>query len=235
MVRTQEGAAVTAKWWTGHALSFDTETTGIDPETDRIVSAHVARIHPLGVTVALERLVNPGVPIPPEATAVHGITDEIAATGFHPTEAIPAIDQAIQQGWLEGLPLIVCNAPYDLTLLDREIERCELKLRTLGPVLDPLAIDRACDKFRTGRRTLTALAAHYKVTQGEAHTAAGDALTAARIVWRQAQIYPQIRELTVDQMQDFQRSAYWEWARGFEAHLMAQGKPETISAAWPIR
>lgn len=226
---------MTAKWWAGHALALDFESTGPDPETARIVSAHVARIHPLGVTVALERLVNPGVPIPPEATAVHGITDEIAATGFHPTEAIPAIDQVVQQGWLEGLPLIVCNAPYDLALLHREMGRIGLRLRTLGPVLDPLAIDRACDKFRTGRRTLTALAAHYKVTQGDAHTAAGDALTAARIVWRQTQIYPQIRELTVGQMQDFQRTAYWEWARGFEAHLVAQGKPETISAAWPIR
>lgn len=54
----------------------DTETTGKDPYTDRIVEIAVVRIEPDGMRISLKSLVNPGVPIPAEATAVHGIRDE---------------------------------------------------------------------------------------------------------------------------------------------------------------
>ena len=57
---------------------IDLETTGIDPKCDRIVEVSVLKLTPGGQTDHRTRRVNPGVPIPPEATAVHGISDDVA-------------------------------------------------------------------------------------------------------------------------------------------------------------
>jgi DNA polymerase-3 subunit epsilon len=59
---------------------FDLETTGLDHRTSRIVTACAALLNPDGSISGndVEWLANPGIPIPAEATAVHGITDEIA-------------------------------------------------------------------------------------------------------------------------------------------------------------
>lgn len=69
-------------WWhdvlvRGPLAAFDTETTGVDVETDRIVSAAVVVQDAPGARPRVSRwLVNPGVPVPEGATAVHGLTDE---------------------------------------------------------------------------------------------------------------------------------------------------------------
>ena len=65
---------------------IDTESTGLNPETARIVRISVLRVEPDGQRTLRSELVNPGVPIPPGATAVHGITDEDIA-GMPPFRA----------------------------------------------------------------------------------------------------------------------------------------------------
>ena len=55
---------------------FDLETTGIKVATDRIVEICIHRVNPDGSSKTKTLLINPGVPIPPEVTAIHGITDE---------------------------------------------------------------------------------------------------------------------------------------------------------------
>ena len=63
-----------------------------------------------------------------------------------------------------GIPLVVYNAPYDLSLLDRECRRH--RVEPLGyphPVIDPLVIDKAVDRYRKGKRTLVAAAERYGV------------------------------------------------------------------------
>ena len=55
---------------------FDLETTGVDPSRDRIVEISMIKISPDGEEVVKTRRLNPEMPIPPEATAVHGIKDE---------------------------------------------------------------------------------------------------------------------------------------------------------------
>ena len=58
-------------------LAFiDLETTGLNPYSDRIVELSILKIRPDGTEGYHSRRINPGIPIPPEATAVHGITDE---------------------------------------------------------------------------------------------------------------------------------------------------------------
>ena len=54
---------------------LDLETTGVDPAVDRIVELSVLRVEPDGSRTVKTRRINPERPIPPEASAVHGITD----------------------------------------------------------------------------------------------------------------------------------------------------------------
>lgn len=55
---------------------FDLETTGVDTAHDRIVEISMVKVMPDGEEIVKTRRLNPEMPIPPEATAVHGITDE---------------------------------------------------------------------------------------------------------------------------------------------------------------
>lgn len=56
-------------------IFFDLETTGIDTAKDRIVEISMVKVNPDGTEEVRTRRINPGIPIPPEATAIHGITD----------------------------------------------------------------------------------------------------------------------------------------------------------------
>ena len=56
---------------------FDIESTGISPRRDRIIELAAVRVEPDGAETERCWLLNPTVPIPPETTAIHGITDEI--------------------------------------------------------------------------------------------------------------------------------------------------------------
>ncbi len=55
---------------------FDCETTGTDISKDRIIEISLLKLFPDGHEEINTFLINPGIPIPPEATAIHGITDE---------------------------------------------------------------------------------------------------------------------------------------------------------------
>ena len=55
---------------------FDLETTGIDIAKDRIVEISMVKVMPNGEEIVKTRRIDPGMPIPPESTAIHGITDE---------------------------------------------------------------------------------------------------------------------------------------------------------------
>ena len=98
---------------------FDLETTGTDRLNDRIVEIAVLRIHPEGEVVSLDQRVNPGIRIPREASAIHGITD--ADVQSSPTFAAIAADLA---AFLDGIDLAGYNIRgFDLPLLAKEFER----------------------------------------------------------------------------------------------------------------
>ena len=56
---------------------FDIESTGVSPRKDRIIELAAIKLMPEGEEISKCWLMNPGVPIPPETTAIHGISDEI--------------------------------------------------------------------------------------------------------------------------------------------------------------
>src|SRR4051812_33918584 len=144
-------------WHQGTLLAFDTETTGTDPETARIVTAAAVVIDPAEGSVKNEKwLADPGVEIPAEATAVHGITTEYAQKhGLHAVEVAYDLTRFLAEALEAGIPLIAYNGSYDFTVLDRECrrhdvqtlsERCTDDGLTLT-VIDPLVIDKHVDKF----------------------------------------------------------------------------------------
>lgn len=225
-------------WADGPFVVLDTETSGVDVERDRVVTACVGTVGGDGVPDLTSWLVNPGIPIPAEATAVHGITTEqAAAEGKAPADAIADITGVLGVLWADGVPLVAMNAVYDLTILDRESRRhLGRPLPITGPVLDPLVIDRHADRYRKGSRRLDALCAHYAVSLDGAHDSTQDALAAARIVWRQARRYPELAALDLDVLTEMQAAWHAEWACGFRTYLARKGQPaDDLDEAWPLR
>lgn len=164
--------------------AFDCETTGLDIEHDRIISC--ALVHSSGATQ--QWLINPGVPVSDAAFAVHGISaDHLAAHGRPPADVLTEVVGALADLVADQVPLVVMNAPFDLSLLARELHRHHL---TAGPdypdvllpiVIDPLVLDRHTEPDRPGRRTLCHLAERYGVRVINAHDAAADAYVAGLV------------------------------------------------------
>lgn len=231
-------------WYEGPLASFDTETTGVDVETDRIVSAAlVLQSAPGAVPQAATWLTDPGVPIPEGARAVHGITDErVRAHGRPPRTVVAEIARALGDQARAGIPLVVMNAPYDLTLLDRELRRhrehslADFLGGTGLLVLDPRVLDKHVDRYRKGRRTLTDLCAHYGVTLTGAHDAAADAIAAMELVRTLGARHPgPLGRLTPSELQLRQTIWHAAQARGLQTWFDRSGNPERVDFSWPLR
>ena len=223
-------------WHHGPFLAFDTETTGVDVETTRIVTATAAFIDHDEVNVRTW-LINPGVEIPQVASDVHGITtDHARQYGRPPADCLPEIGVLLDTTWQGGIPVLAFNAPFDLTLLDRELNRHRMGPLRPGIVLDPFVIDKHVDRYRKGKRTLTAVCEHYGVVHGGAHDATADALAAARVMWAIGQRYPHIAAMPLDELHAFQIAWAAEQAASFRQYLTRQGITDDLpDGAWPLR
>jgi len=230
-------------WHQGAMLAFDTETTGTDPTEARIVTACAARLGAGQQTQVRSWLADPGVPIPAEATAVHGITDERArAEGADAAEVVDELADALVDAWREGLPVVAMNFAYDGTVLVHELERHGLVplADRLGAtpmlVIDPLVIDRALDRFRKGKKRLADLCAAYHVELLDAHDACADAIGAARVAWRMAERFPAELQRDLLELQTLQATWHLEWAESFEEWMRANVDVTIeIERHWPVR
>ncbi|MET8614604.1 MULTISPECIES: 3'-5' exonuclease [Streptomyces] len=231
-------------WYEGPLAAFDTETTGVDVETDRIVSAAVLVQDAPGTLPRVSRwLVDPGVPVPAEATAVHGLTQEyLQRNGRWPAPVMLEIAELLAEHAARGRPLVVMNAPFDLTLLDRELRRHRASsLERWFPsaplrVLDPRVLDKHLDRYRKGRRTLTDLCEHYGVTLEGAHDAAADALAALEVVRALGRRFAtRLERLSPAELHALQADWHAAQARGLQAWFARSGSEETVSTEWPVR
>lgn len=221
-------------WRDGGIVGADSETTGVNVETDRIVTFCVGLAAPTGWTAKVW-LLRQSQPIPPEATAVHGITTEHANNhGVDPAAALAEIRDDLYRGWALGLPVCIYNAPYDTTILDRDLRRHHLGgFEIRGPVIDPLVIDKATDKWRKGSRRLVDVAAHHgiRLAVEDAHGAEADALAACRLAWKLGRGW-----LDLTDLHQWQAEQYAAQRRSFAAHLAKRGeKLDDPSTDWPIR
>ncbi|MFG2438032.1 3'-5' exonuclease [Streptomyces sp. NPDC048508] len=231
-------------WYEGPLAAFDTETTGVDVETDRIVSAAVVVQDAAGTRPRVTRwLVNPGVPVPAGATAVHGLTDEhLQRNGRWPSPVLEEMARELGEQAAAGRPLVVMNAPFDLTLLDRELRRHRASSldRWFDPaalrVLDPRVLDKHLDRYRKGRRTLTDLCAHYDVVLEGAHDAAADALASLELVRAVGRRFAsRLERLSPAELHTLQAVWHAAQARGLQAWFARSGSDEAVDPAWPLR
>ncbi|MBF4549486.1 exonuclease domain-containing protein [Pseudoclavibacter sp. VKM Ac-2888] len=220
---------------------FDLETTGIDTETARIVTAFIGDVVDDGeggvsVDGDMGLLVNPGIEIPERATQVHGITTEHAAAhGIDPGVAVTLLAASIAEAAGQGIPMVVFNAPYDFTLLDRELRRHGKPPLNMDGVIviDPFVIDKFVDKYRKGKRTLSAVTGHYGVRLDEAHTARADAVATGQLALLLMR-HPLVSDLRGEALNEAQRAAYLKQSTGFEAHRRRTDPDFTTKKHWPI-
>ncbi|GAA2779617.1 3'-5' exonuclease [Streptomyces rameus] len=231
-------------WHRELLIGFDLETTGTDPREARIVTGAVIEVRagePMG---RREWLADPGVEIPADAVAVHGISSERAAAEGRPADQVAdAIAGVLVSYWTAGVPVVAYNAAFDLTLLAAELRRYGLPSLSdrLGgarpaPVIDPYTIDRWVDRYRRGKRNLEAVCAEYGIVLGAAHNATADALAAARLASAIADRHPKIASLGPAELHRQQIGWYAEWAADFQAFLRRKGDAgAVVDGAWPLR
>lgn len=156
-------------------VAFDFETTGLSPAADRIVEIGAVGFHleeggsgwRAIVDGTYETLVNPGRPIPPEVTAIHGI-DDLSVSGA------PAFREAAEGflKFIEGSILVAHNAPFDLGFLAAETASAGIE-NPPNPAYDTIAIAKTAVSGLPSY-SLKALAAAFGIDQTSAHRGADD-------------------------------------------------------------
>lgn len=178
-------------------LVFDSETTGLDVRTDRVVAMAGLRLHGRRSYPAtrFEELVNPGRPIPPRATAIHAIGDAMV-------EVAPRFDALwpdLLRRWA-GTVVVGHNIGFDLAILGAETARAGLAWQA-PPHLCTLLLAAALWPSETDLN-LESVASRLAVAPHGRHTALGDALMTAA-VW--AGMIPLLADRGVHTLADARR------------------------------
>lgn len=216
---------------------YDLETTGVDRETARIVTAYVAVMRRDG-SIVQERswLLNPGIDIPEEAAAVHGISTERAvAEGIDAATGVLEIMTVLRTLMRKGIPIVAYNASYDLTVIDRESRRYgqdPFGPALGGAVIDPLVLDKHIDKYRKGRRTLVVTAEHYGCSFDGAHDASADAIATGKVAWVVLNLLNQ--DMTTDGIFELQVTAAKEQGEGLQKYFRRTDPAAVVATAWPM-
>lgn len=162
---------------------FDTETTGVDPQKDRIVELTLLIFRPRGVEPELKtRRFNPECPIPAEATAVHGITDDDVADCPYFRNVADSLLEL-----LDGCDLGGFNVRrFDLPILVAEFERQGKRFDHEGRrILDALNVYHLHEP-----RNLEAAVQTYLGREHEgAHGAEADTIASAEVFFAQIERY----------------------------------------------
>lgn len=220
--------------WTNPGLaSFDLETTGVVPKRDRIVSAGFIT----DGDVETELLMNPGIPIPEVAARVHGITDADVADAIKAPEGVAIVTSWIADAISRSIPVVVFNAPYDLTMLRAEIDRYGLQQPNWEDLLvvDPLVIDWGIEKGRLGTSKLNNVSDYYNVELIDAHTAVADARAARSVAYEMAARQPALQDVSFIKLMALQKQWFAEKTEDWNKWASQQpnrraGDPE----GWPF-
>jgi DNA polymerase-3 subunit epsilon len=148
--------------------AFDLETTGLDPRRDRIVEIGAVKFDRQGLIGRFSALINPGIPMPVEASRVNGITDALL-------KGKPYIDQVFPDflRFIGDTVLAAHNAPFDAGFINEKL-RADSGESLPNRLVDTLAYAR--ERF-PGRNSykLQNLAASLGIASGEVHRAEEDA------------------------------------------------------------
>ncbi|MCD8177921.1 MAG: 3'-5' exonuclease [Tannerellaceae bacterium] len=165
---------------------FDLETTGINIVKDRIVEISYVKVYPNGKEGTKTRRINPEMPIPPESTAIHGITDEDVKDC--PTFKEIAKSLASQ---IEGCDLAGFNSNrFDIPMLAEEFLRVGVDIDLNSRKF----VDVQTIFHKMEQRTLSAAYKFYcDKTLDNAHSAEADTLATYEILKAQLDRYPDLQ------------------------------------------
>jgi DNA polymerase III subunit epsilon len=155
---------------------FDLETTGLSAARDRICEIGAVRVARLEIAETFETLVDPRVTLPSAISALTGIRPE-------ELRAAPRAEVAVRRliAFTGDAPLAAHNARFDVSFLDREVERLTVK-RIAAPVVDTVWLARRLLARRSERFSLERLAHFFGTSTAPCHRALPDALATAEIL-----------------------------------------------------
>ena len=159
-------------------IAFDTETTGLDPEKDRIVELGAVVFENGKPAASFQSYVNPGIGISPEVSALNHITNEMLEAAPTEVEVFPEFLDFIGNSTFGGTVICGHVAAFDLSFLCRTLDRLGLagqfryvdtrELATMIPELE--------------HHSLGAVAEYFGIPHENDHHAKEDALTSGRIL-----------------------------------------------------
>ena len=203
---------------------IDLETTGLNRSRDRIVELALLILYPDGRTIDRVRRFNPGIPIPPEATAVHGISDHDVAGEAPFKSRARSLAAVLEECDLAGFNI----RGFDLPILLEEFRRSGVPFDIRGRGL----IDAQMIFHRQEPRDLAAAARFYlDDDHADAHSARGDVLITARVLAAQLSRYADLPagmdglHAYCDQIRPFE-TAFDKWFSGSgpENYVFRRGK-----------
>ncbi|MEU5608403.1 exonuclease domain-containing protein [Streptomyces sparsogenes] len=229
------------KFLEARRIGWDTETTSTDPTQARIVTAALVGRGGTAPDRVQTWLINPGVPIPPETTAIHGIDDAKAqAEGQAPKAALDELAGTMARAIRYGTPLVAFNTAYDWSVLHYELMRHGLPTMAdrLGgepyTLVDPLVLDKQADRYRKGSRKLKAVAEHYGVELTDWHTAEADALAALRIAEALYERHPRLNDYAPQRLFLAQQAWREEQQVSLQAHFRKKDPNAYCAPEWPL-
>ncbi|MGI6573341.1 MAG: exonuclease domain-containing protein [Fermentimonas sp.] len=164
---------------------FDLETTGLNTTRDRIIEISLLKVYPNGKEEVKTRRINPEMPIPPESTAIHGITDD-------DVKDCPTFKQIAKSlaDQLEGCDLAGFNSSrFDVPMLAEEFLRAGVDFDMSRPKF----IDVQIIYHKREPRTLEAAYAFYCDKQlDNAHSAESDTRATYEVLKSQLDYYPDL-------------------------------------------
>jgi len=164
---------------------FDLETTGIDVAKDRIVEIAIFKVFPNGNKESKTWLVNPTIPIPPQASAIHGISNEKVANEPTFKELSSQIYKMIKDADLAGYN----SDRFDIPLLAEELLRAGVDFDMKNRV----SVDVQTIFHKKEERTLSAALKFYcNQSLENAHTAEADTMATYEIMKAQLDRYPDL-------------------------------------------
>lgn len=161
---------------------FDLETTGINITNDRIVEISILKVHPNGKEETYTQRVNPTIPIPPQVTLVHGISDADVADKPTFKEIAKEVHNMIKDSDLGGFN----SNRFDIPLLAEEMLRAELDF----DMKNRQSIDVQTIFHKMEQRTLSAAYKFYcDKNLDDAHSAEADTLATYEVLKAQLDKY----------------------------------------------
>lgn len=164
---------------------FDIESTGLNRKADRIIDLALCKLWPDGREEPHTFLVHPGIPIPPEASAIHGFTDEMVKDCPSFKDVAPQVAEILKDCDLAGYNIL----GFDIPLLIEELARAGITFNLEGRrILDAQRIYHK----KVPRDLAAALAFYCGEMHMDAHDAMGDVQATLRVLAGQFERYPDL-------------------------------------------